>query len=1119
MPTTSTPKKLGEGPSVNEPIDVSPVKLASQQPETSKDTSLDLDWLDSYVDWLHDENRKNTQGDEGSTWQDNYTRCDVCGTCCRIASHLRQSEDCLRQFRSQSEFQFQGAANDNVFITKTALLIGECPNPSCPTGRHPDQIPPDCVEWWKREGWKIMRWKGNKETANYNIIKEKIREFVKFQKKKKNQSNRAQHGAESSQASTDGAPSSTDENHNRCSSCTEDGDLVQHLQTSSECLDAYVKHYLGQNLVDIRTSLFRLSIFLNICVRSDCSSRRDFTYLRAHLNRNEACLEFYQNEGAHLELWNVDVSSQIISKKIAHMKRVMKQSKTNDENCGYAAYTEELTHVLEHVCCKCGVMGPPVEGEDDFVLRGGWTDVDGGRVWFCSKCTEDSPGYDDVEEKLRENTEKLKGPRTCHENVIKVVKSPTSARLIVAPSCFGEDSAEASEIVPSMSTAVLVPYDGSAVRAIMGLCDEAAPDGEELRTLVEDLLSRPFVTDFETTFSCLYRWLLADIRKKMNRISSALSKSARGEIISQNPNVTSARKRNQNINMTTAGALRDSCTWSLLHGQQKSLESEAMAQKNGRIKIHFKGTIINGLQDKNLRRILLLGYKYFERGDVNSFEELENIHPSLEGFISSMTPMILKYIHAKVNLFIKHIVAPNFSDYNLKLEISDQGLQVQIQGYLYTKQFNQANKLLAESPQLALLPEISSIITKEEDVLPTTTLSWESLTNNYKLTEIRAKKIIEIVQHCQVGTVASPLSLLNLWTPSEWIVREQEKVLRFRVEQLSIRVNNDQNTEEAIIAITKTLLDEGLFEELVFEDIDQEVRQSMRASLIGVSSSQDPLSINALVWYHTLLLKTGGDNQWTLRRECGETSIIPYNPLLLEALEEQVEVRIAMDAEHLEVDQNQGRSELMAGTAWREISLLNFLHGVSLKNYKDPTSLCMVSVIASQEQEYNFRDSDEKDEECDDVYTNSKGESFIITNGDLRKLYMKRPPSVEALTFAQFVISYYRMRPSQQAIIDPQTGVGRETAEVVVGGGGVSLPTFMRLSNGIIMKKRSDPSKMVPVLLNTREIDDYGSRLLFQPWRNVEELVEGVSDDDKRRQQQNCLAIFPMGIFSRQESQ
>ena len=48
---------------------------------------------------------------------------------------------------------------------------------------------------------------------------------------------------------------------------------------------------------------------------------------------------------------------------------------------------------------------------------------------------------------------------------------------------------------------------------------------------------------------------------------------------------------------------------------------------------------------------------------------------------------------------------------------------------------------------------------------------------------------------------------------------------------------------------------------------------------------------------------------------------------------------------------------------------------------------------------------------------------------------------------------------------------------------------------------------------------DYGSRLMFQPWRNVQELIEDQSDDDKRRQQQNSLAIFPMGIFSSQEGQ
>ena len=91
----------------------------------------------------------------------------------------------------------------------------------------------------------------------------------------------------------------------------------------------------------------------------------------------------------------------------------------------------------------------------------------------------------------------------------------------------------------------------------------------------------------------------------------ALSRGARGEIVSMNPNLTSARKTNPNINMTTAGALKDSCSWSFHHEQQQSSESEAMANVNGRVKIHFDGTIMNGLQDKNLRRILVLGYKSF----------------------------------------------------------------------------------------------------------------------------------------------------------------------------------------------------------------------------------------------------------------------------------------------------------------------------------------------------------------------------------------------------------------------------------------------------------------------------------------------------------------------------
>ena len=67
-------------------------------------------------------------------------------------------------------------------------------------------------------------------------------------------------------------------------------------------------------------------------------------------------------------------------------------------------------------------------------------------------------------------------------------------------------------------------------------------------------------------------------------------------------------------------------------------------------------------------------------------------------------------------------------------------------------------------------------------------------------------------------------------------------------------------------------------------------------------------------------------------------------------------------------------------------------------------------------------------------------------------------------------------------------------------------------------KKVSTPSKHVPLLLQYKEIDDYGSRLMFQPWRQLEELVGDQSGEDKRKQQLNSLGLFPMGIFPKQVS-
>ena len=92
----------------------------------------------------------------------------------------------------------------------------------------------------------------------------------------------------------------------------------------------------------------------------------------------------------------------------------------------------------------------------------------------------------------------------------------------------------------------------------------------------------------------------------------------------------------------------------------------------------------------------------------------------------------------KVNLFVKYIVVPNFSNYDLRIEIDDHGLNVQIKGYIYAEQFNQVNRMLAQEPQLKMNPEITSRITTEEEVLPTTALNWERLNADYKIEELRS---------------------------------------------------------------------------------------------------------------------------------------------------------------------------------------------------------------------------------------------------------------------------------------------------------------------------------------------------------------------------------------------
>ena len=131
-------------------------------------------------------------------------------------------------------------------------------------------------------------------------------------------------------------------------------------------------------------------------------------------------------------------------------------------------------------------------------------------------------------------------------------------------------------------------------------------------------------------------------------------------------------------------------------------------------------------------------------------------------------------------------------------------------------------------------------------------------------------------------------------------------------------------------------------------------------------------------------------------------------------------------------------------------------------------------------------------------------------NGDMRKLYAKRPAALQPMTFAQFVISFYRLRAGQNCVLDPQTDIGGESEEQIVGGDS-RVPLCLKLSNNIIMKKRTEKIRPVPLLLNS--LDTYGQRMMFQPWRSLDELLVEESEDDVERRRQNRLTLFPMSIF------
>ena len=440
-------------------------------------------------------------------------------------------------------------------------------------------------------------------------------------------------------------------------------------------------------------------------------------------------------------------------------------------------------------------------------------------------------------------------------------------------------------------------------------------------------------------------------------------------------------------------------------------------------------------------------------------------------------------------------------------------MEVKLIGYVYSEQFDEVNSGIAASPPSALPSHIVDEVVSKAEVLPTTSLKWQDLHGWYNIEELRAKKIIEAVKTHQIGEEAHPLSCLDMWSPKDWQLSDGEKILRGRAVQMSQDWGSDVHCEEAIITMAQTLMEEGLSEELVSENIEVAVIRGLRNKLYGLNPEREGHRLNALMWYHVLLLKTAGKDRWTMRRDCGATQVIPYHPLLLEAVQHKVLMNPVLEGEHLEVQACV--NEIAGAQGWKEITLLEFLSGALGKNYQDLSSTTTIPVITTPQQLHSFKEPTEREEEVDDVFTNRRNETYILSNGDLRKLYSLRPAGVDSMMFVEFAVDYYRKQSRQETVIDPSTGLGGESGHKIIGVNAIA-PLSMQLSNMIIMKRRTRHNRPVPLFMSTDDLDNYGEQVLFQPWRSLEELSYHRTDEEELERKRRRLELFPMAVFPSQ---
>ena len=369
--------------------------------------------------------------------------------------------------------------------------------------------------------------------------------------------------------------------------------------------------------------------------------------------------------------------------------------------------------------------------------------------------------------------------------------------------------------------------------------------------------------------------------------------------------------------------------------------------------------------------------------------------------------------------------------------------------------------------------------------------------------------------------------MVTMYTPSGVYPSPTEKMFRRRAIQLGEQYSQDVSCKEAVVAITETLMMEGL--QMDMEDME-EIVNIIEDQLQHCEMSEEEKKMMSM--YHSLVWRTAGDESWTLTRTTGQCRVLPYIPKLLLGSQMKMSAEKVIHGESLSMDDTKMCSRLATHInrsssdpeLWTEINLLEFIFGSSVNEhlYRSQT---IVPVMTCKDSSLNWRDAQDNDRlKGEDLFVSELEEEdqkyYARSDSDVRKLYECRPRKLKTMVLGQFACLYRVLNPSDNGyeatkeMIDPETSTGPQSAELIAGTEDSFVPTCIQLKNETIMKMRVG-KKAVLHLLNSGR---YANQLLWQPWNILENVSGKQIPEETALQKKARLMVLPMSVYPKLES-